>query len=253
MAYSPVQNGDRGTYGAGGGGKMRPRRAPKRNGTPYDRPAVGRHASAGPQAAALMNANGGAADGARREGWLGSRLLGTASKIVTSGASFLYSSFFRRPAGDGLLLLKEAEKTAANNAEGQTDTLSPSAAEVESMEAGSQQGEEDKTSEVESWMKRTFSREEADRLIASFKSYSKENGTAEEQVDHVNTEEQRTTHVNHVPALESAPSNGQLSDAQRWREERTKARQEQKSNHWPGDFGKENGTPTEAGASEVQG
>lgn len=62
--------------------------------------------------AALMNANGGSADGARREGWLGSRLLGTASKIVTSGASFLYSSVFRRPAGDGLLLLKEAEKTA---------------------------------------------------------------------------------------------------------------------------------------------
>lgn len=107
MAYTPLQNGERSPYG-GGGGKMRSRRAPKRNGTPYDRPAVGRHASAGPQAAALINTNQG--EGAK---WLGSRLLGTASKIVTTGASFLYSSFFKRPAaGGGMLLLNDAEKPA---------------------------------------------------------------------------------------------------------------------------------------------
>lgn len=109
MAYTPLQNGERSPYG-GGGGKMRARRAPKRNGTPYDRPATGRHASAGPQAAALMNtANG---EAAKRDGWLGSRLLGTASKIVTTGASYLYSSFFKRPAGGGMLLLQDAEKPA---------------------------------------------------------------------------------------------------------------------------------------------
>jgi hypothetical protein len=96
-------------------------------------------------------------------------------------------------------------------------------------------------------------REEADRLIASLRSYVKENGTAEEQVDNVNKEEQRRTAlINQVSALESAPSNGQLSDAQRWREERTKARQEQKSNLWPGGSGKENGTSTGAGTSEVR-
>jgi hypothetical protein len=113
MAYTPVQNGERSPYGGGGGGKMRSRRAPKRNGTPYDRPAMGRHASAGPQAAAFINTNGGgAADGARRDGWLGSWLLGTASKIVTSSASYLYSSIFKRPAGGGMLLLNDVEKPA---------------------------------------------------------------------------------------------------------------------------------------------
>lgn len=112
MAYTPVQNGERSPYGGGGGGKMRSRRAPKRNGTPYDRPALGRHASAGPQAAALIGANGGAAEGGRRDGWLGSRLLGTASKIVTTSASYLYSSLFKRPAGGGMLLLHDAEKPA---------------------------------------------------------------------------------------------------------------------------------------------
>lgn len=99
---------------------------------------------------------------------------------------------------------------------------------------------------------RPSDREEADRLIASLRSYQK-NITAEEQVDNVNKEEQRRTAlINQVPALESAPSNGQLSDAQRWREERTKARQEQKSNLWPGGSGKENGTSTGAGTSEVR-
>lgn len=98
-------------------------------------------------------------------------------------------------------------------------------------------------------------REEAEKLIASLRSYVKENGTGEEQVDHVNNEGQRRPPImTPAPALalESAPSNGQLTDAQRWREERTKARQEQKSNLWPGGSGKENGTPTGAGTSEVR-
>ncbi|KAG0593189.1 hypothetical protein KC19_1G310100 [Ceratodon purpureus] len=251
MAYTQ-NGGDRSPYGGGGGGKMRSRRAPKRNGTPYDRPAQGRHASAGPQAAAMI----GTADGGKRDGWLGARLLGTASKIVTSSASYLYSSIFKRPAGGGVLLLNDVEKPAVENVEGQADMLSPSGADAslqESMEAGSQHGEEEKTaSEVESWMKRTFPREEADRLIASLRSYVKENGTAEEQADNAIREEQRRAALgNQFPALESAPSNGQLSDAQRWREERTKARQEQKSNLFPGGPGKENGTPTGAGTSEA--
>lgn len=107
IPFTPVQNGDRTPYG-GGGGKLRTRRVTKRNATPYERPAVGRHASAGPQAAALMNGVG-AAEGTGRGAWLGAGLLGTASKMVTSGASYLYSSFFRRR--DVPLLLTEAERT----------------------------------------------------------------------------------------------------------------------------------------------
>ncbi|XP_024370390.1 uncharacterized protein [Physcomitrium patens] len=127
--------------------------------------------------------------------------------------------------------------------------MSPSAAEAESMEAGSQHGDEDNSSEVESWIRRTFPGEEADRLIASLRSF-KQTGAAEEQVDHV-SKEPKTANVNQVPALESAPSSGQLSDAQRWREERTKARQEQKSSLWLGGSGKENGTRAGPGTFEI--
>ncbi len=94
--------------GGGGGGKVGRRRVSKtRNAaTPYERPSVGRHASAGPVQAAAVVANGvGGGDEAeeapaRRGGgggaWLGVDLLGTASKLVTSGASLFYSSFFGR-------------------------------------------------------------------------------------------------------------------------------------------------------------
>jgi hypothetical protein len=97
VPFAPVQNGERSPYGGGGGGKVRTRRAQKRNATPYDRPAVGWNASAGPQAAAaLANGDGGGAGEGPRRAWLGSGLLGTASKIVTTGASYLYSSIFKR-------------------------------------------------------------------------------------------------------------------------------------------------------------
>ncbi len=94
--------------GGGGGGKVGRRRVSKtRNAaTPYERPSVGRHASAGPVQAAAVVANGvgGGEEAeeapARRGGgggaWLGVDLLGTASKLVTSGASLFYSSFFGR-------------------------------------------------------------------------------------------------------------------------------------------------------------
>ncbi len=97
--------------GGGGGGKVGRRRVSKtRNAaTPYERPSVGRHASAGPVQAAAVVANGvgGGEEAeeapARRGGggggggaWLGVDLLGTASKLVTSGASLFYTSFFGR-------------------------------------------------------------------------------------------------------------------------------------------------------------
>ncbi len=100
--YTPAGGG-----GGGGGGKVGRRRVSKtRNAaTPYERPSVGRHASAGPVQAAAVVANGvgGGEEAeeapARRGGggaWLGVDLLGTASKLVTSGASLFYSSFFGR-------------------------------------------------------------------------------------------------------------------------------------------------------------
>ena len=97
-------------------------------------------------------------------------------------------------------------------------------------------------------------REEADRLIGILRSSVKENGIGEEGLDNaINEGRTAITNqvINQVTAFESTPNNGSRSDAQRWREERTKARQEQKTSGWGGGSGLENCAPTEAGPSEV--
>jgi hypothetical protein len=97
-------------------------------------------------------------------------------------------------------------------------------------------------------------REEADRLIGILRSSVKENGIGEEGLDNA-INEGRTAITNQVTkqvtAFESTPNSGPQSDAQRWREERTKARQEQKASGWGGGSGLEDCAPTEAGPSEV--
>lgn len=93
-------------------------------------------------------------------------------------------------------------------------------------------------------------REEADRLIEILRSSVAENGIAGKKPEPV-TAEVRSSVINQVTTFEATPNNGPQSDAQRWREELTKARQEQKSNLWSGGSGKENGTSTAGGTSEV--
>lgn len=83
----------------------------------------------------------------------------------------------------------------------------------------------------------------------------KENGIGEEKIDNAINEGRIaiTNQVtNQVTAFESTPNNGPQSDAQRWREERTKARLEQKTSGWMGGSRLEDHTPAEAGPSEVQ-
>lgn len=98
-------------------------------------------------------------------------------------------------------------------------------------------------------------RDEADRLIGILRSSVKENGIGEEKIDNA-IDEGRIAITNQVTnqltAFEFTPNNGQRSDAQRWREERTKARQEQKTSGWGGGPGLEDCTPTQAGPFEVQ-
>ena len=98
-------------------------------------------------------------------------------------------------------------------------------------------------------------REEADRLIGILRSSVKENGIGEEKIDNA-IDEGRIAITNQVTkqvtVFESTPNNGPQSDAQRWREERTKARQEQKTCGWMGGSGLEDHAPTGAGPSEVQ-
>jgi hypothetical protein len=86
----------RAPYGGGGaGGKSRAIRKGRGTGLPYERPPVGRSAAAGPQAASLRSAASNQVLTQKAQGatsWLGSGF----SKIVSNGATYLYSSIFRR-------------------------------------------------------------------------------------------------------------------------------------------------------------
>jgi hypothetical protein len=266
--------------GGGGGGKVGRRRVSKtRNAaTPYERPSVGRHASAGPVQAAAVVANGvgGGEEAeeapARRGGgggaWLGVDLLGTASKLVTSGASLFYSSFFGRRQQqheDATAPLSVTNNGAEENHDGHPG-VPPMAVEAELVEGVNDHGEEErahehsgiKISEIEGWMKSTtFPREEADRLIGILRSSVVDNGVdvkkpaaAAATTHEVKPCTPNTLHRTRSPANGAQHSNGVLSDAQRWREELTKNRQEQKFKFWPVGFDSENHASPAAGGSE---
>ncbi len=101
-------------------------------------------------------------------------------------------------------------------------------------------------------------REEADRLIGILRSSVVDNGVdvkkaaaAAATTHEVKPFTPNTLHRTRSPANGAQQSNGVLSDAQRWREELTKNRQEQKFKFWPVGFDSENHASPAAGGSEV--
>lgn len=92
-------DGGRGGYAGssygGGGGKSRANRLKSgKKGLPYERPSVGRSAASGPQSAAVLSAASTRALADKAQGakaWLGSSF----SKMISSGAMYLYSTIFR--------------------------------------------------------------------------------------------------------------------------------------------------------------
>jgi hypothetical protein len=102
-------------------------------------------------------------------------------------------------------------------------------------------------------------REEADRLIGILRSSVVDNGVdvkkaaaaAAATTHEVKPCTPNTIHRTRSPANGAQHSNGALSDAQRWREELTKNRQEQKFKFWPVGFDSENHASPAAGGSEV--
>lgn len=97
FSSSPLVDPDRSGYGSTAGGKLRAiRRTGRRNTNPYERPAVGRHASAGPQAAVLISNGGVTAAQALADKRRGAWLTTGITKIITTSATYLYSSIFRR-------------------------------------------------------------------------------------------------------------------------------------------------------------
>lgn len=101
-------------------------------------------------------------------------------------------------------------------------------------------------------------REEADRLIGILRSSVVDNGVdvkkaaaAAASTHEVKPCTPNTLHRTRSPANGAQHSNGVLSDAQRWREELTKNRQEQKFKFWPVGFDSENHASPAVGGSEV--
>ncbi|XP_002961301.2 uncharacterized protein LOC9633020 isoform X1 [Selaginella moellendorffii] len=91
-SMAPPEVGDRTPYAGSGGSssKLKLKKGSSssaRISTPYERPAAAaRHPR---QAAALAES---------KEGWIGGRIVGSASRILTKSATFLYTSLFKRQA-----------------------------------------------------------------------------------------------------------------------------------------------------------
>lgn len=209
-------------YGGGGaGGKLRTSRFARRSSTPYDRPQTGRHAPAAVRAAA-------AAADSRRSGntWF-SRIVDPASRLITQSAAKWFSSVFKKnhpalsSAADDVEevqedSLQEVPEEAIENAKviGQDQKATPV----------SKQRSEPEFTEVEQLLKnKTFSREEFNRLTELLQSRIVDRSSGLKDFEEQNREELHGG---------AEPSNAVNAEAQRWREERQKAREEKQDSVW---------------------
>ncbi|KAJ7566700.1 hypothetical protein O6H91_02G114800 [Diphasiastrum complanatum] len=180
------QEEDRTPYhGGGAGGKLRSGRsasvATRRNALPYDRPPVGRHASAGPQAAAQLSKGVRAADSrvptserGKQAAWLAGGLVGSASRALANGASFLFSSLFRRRSGAMIDNEPNAEGMQPDKADASVSRIEFDAEDIGhelyiEREANMEKQEvlkEPHVKEIETLLRqRIFSREQYNRFI----------------------------------------------------------------------------------------
>lgn len=199
----PAQDceGGGGGYGCGGaGGKLRSSRrtlARSRKKTPYDRPASGRHATPGGAAMAASVSSSSSSS-------IASRLVDSASRLISSSASYLFSSFFgRRPlsidSGDAETAGeeeqdKDAVEAPVNQDDKPEETHDRGPLMVENC-AGTAKRELDLVQVEEILKQRTWSRDQVERLTGILQTRVRENNPV-----------------------------GLQSEAQRWREEFKKAR-----------------------------
>lgn len=207
--------------GGGAGGKLRTSRSARRSSTPYDRPQTGRHASAAVRAAAA------AADNRRSGNTWFSRIVDPASRLITNSAVQWFSSVFKKntpalpSAADEVEeiqedSLQEVPEEAVENAIviGQDQEATPA----------NRQKSEPEFTEVEQLLKnKTFSREEFNRLTELLQSRI---------VDRTSGLKDRKEHSREELHSGVEPSNAVNTEAQRWRVERQKAREEKEDSVW---------------------
>ncbi|CAM6101317.1 unnamed protein product [Calypogeia fissa] len=220
------------SYGGGGGGKSRASRFKSgKKGLPYERPSVGRSAAAGPQAAAILSAASTRALAEKAQGakaWLGSGF----SKIISTGATYLYSSIFRRNNPAPLPVLDvEAQQSDED------EQISSPTVDADNNRAGNEQnGVAERHNHVEPQVvnssnfdaekllaKKTLSRDEFQRLTELLQSRVVSNGLEKKQPPkHVDFDIRSTRQ-------DLYPSGGNQSEAQRWRQDLQKSREEREA------------------------
>lgn len=201
--------------GGGAGGKLRTSRSARRSSTPYDRPQTGRHASAAVRAAAA------AADNRRSGSTWFSRIVDPASRLITQSAVQWFSSVFKKntPAlPSAAAEVEEIQEDSLHEVpEEAVENAKVIAQDREATPTNKQRSEPEFT-EVEQLLKnKTFSREEFNRLTELLQS---------RVVDRTSGLKDRKEHSREELHGGVEPSNVVNAEAQRWREERQKAREE---------------------------
>ncbi|KAL2635757.1 hypothetical protein R1flu_007236 [Riccia fluitans] len=246
---SPLVEPDRQGYGSRAGGKVRTlRKIGRKNTNPYERPAVGRHASAGPQAAVLISNGGVTAAQALAEKKRGAWITHGLTKIIANSATYLYSSIFRRRL--------PAPVEVSNNEEdviGEEQVSSPSAETNDAEPVSRSEGENEEPAEMQEprnntltdieriLQKKTLSGEEYERLSALMRS---------RVVSYTTDRKKQGSQVERVCHQENQPALVTQTDAQKWRQEFQKSREE-KDNGVRTLAVYENGTPSGAAATPV--
>eukprot|EP00250_Pteridium_aquilinum_P019476 c24447_g1_i1 orf=653-3619(+) len=230
----------RGYAGRGGGGKLRmSRRGSIKKSTPYDRPASGRHATAGG-----LPASSGAASASSS---LTSRFVGSASRLIASSASYFFPSLF----GQRNLALTNGDSGPVQGVipEEQDEEEDLEAPTNEEIEQGPSQSKRDGSdseqqlalvavgagiekkeldlAQVEDMLKqKTWSREQVSRLTDLLKTRLIEHPPTVSRLAEAGVQADDTT----VHAAEVTPRKSEentatpISEAQRWREELKRAR-----------------------------
>ncbi|KAJ7544542.1 hypothetical protein O6H91_09G082100 [Diphasiastrum complanatum] len=203
------------------GGKLRSKRAAVaaagssgiRRSTPYERPSLGRHASAGPQAAAQLTRVSASEATAAKGLWLGGGIVSSASRILTTGASYLFSSLFGSSRST-----ENASEAAATGEEQQPDVPEKST-----------QAEESQFKEIENLLKgKSFTREQYNHFIDLLKAKVLDDDVVNTEAEVHRDDVLSTEQPQHALVPFEAIQAGNIShpDSQRWREERQRYRQE---------------------------
>lgn len=207
--------------GGGAGGKLRTSRMARRSSTPYDRPQTGRHAPAAVRAAAAAADN-------RRSGdtWF-SRIVDPASRLITQGAVKWLSSVFKKnhaalpSAGD---VVEEIQEDSHQEVPEEAVENANVLGQDEEDTHASKQRSEPEFMEVEQLLKnKTFSREEFNRLTELLQSRIVDRSAGLKVCEEQSREELHGG---------TGPSNAVNAEAQRWRLERQKAREEKDNSVW---------------------